>query len=792
MAVRSDAPYRHAFTYSVPPDLALAPGHGVLVPFGTRTLQGVVLSISPTTHFDGKVRSLVGVAGELPLVPPHLLELARWMAERYLAPLFSCVAPLLPAGVERRTRIRFVPVGDHQGATGEQRAILAALHENPAATPSDLQRATRLVRIPTTLDTMVRRGLLRRDYFLDAPSAGPRLVRSMRLTGRAGAVDVAGSLYRRLEQAGGVLPLATFRRLPEWGNAAARHLVETGLALETEERVLRDPLAGKDFPLSEAPILTSAQAAAVEQILAADSSNRPCLLHGVTGSGKTEVYLAATAATLAAGRRALILVPEISLTPQTVERFAGRFPGRVAVLHSALSDGQRYDQWCGIRERRFDVVVGSRSAIFAPLEELGLIVIDEEHEWTYKQFEQQPRYQTRDVAAHLAALTGASVVLGSATPDVVSYARAVRGRYQLLELPDRVRPHIGGATEADAALPKVEIVDLSRELREGNRSIFSRSLSLALQEVLTRGEQALLFLNRRGSANFLLCRDCGHVPRCSRCGISFTYHAEGERLLCHQCGRSRRAPSVCPRCRSTRVRRLGAGTQRVVEEVERHFPDARVVRWDRDSVHSAEDHGDIFRRLQRGEADVLVGTQMVAKGLDLPLVTLVGVVNADLSLNVPEYYSAERAFQLLTQVAGRAGRRDRPGRVILQTYAPNHYAVRAAADHDYGSFFNREIGVRRRGEYPPFARLTRLVHASSGSERAEAEARRMAAELRRAIVEGRSASAEVIGPSPCHAARLRGRWRWQILIRCPRPSDLLNLVSFPEGWSIDVDPQTFA
>jgi primosomal protein N' (replication factor Y) len=530
----------------------------------------------------------------------------------------------------------------------------------------------------------------------------------------------------------------------------------------------------------------------VEAIVARDVPLRPVLLHGVTGSGKTEVYLAATAATLAAGKRALFLVPEISLTPQTVERFAGRFPGRVAVMHSGLSDGQRYDQWFGVRQQQFDVVVGSRSALFAPLENLGLIVIDEEHEWTYKQSEQQPRYQTRDVAVQLGRLTGARLVLGSATPDVVSYARAARGRYQLVELPERVRPEHGGATEATGGLPKVEVVDLSRELREGNRSIFSRSLSSAIENALAEGSQSILFLNRRGSAQFLLCRDCGHVPSCARCAVAFTYHSETERLVCHQCSRARRAPEQCPRCRSSRIRRMGAGTQRVVEELGRRYPSARVVRWDRDSVRQADDHAKIFTALQRGEVDILVGTQMVAKGLDLPGVTLVGILNADLSLNLPEYYSAERAFQLLTQVAGRAGRRDRPGRVILQTYAPNHYAVLAAADHDYQSFFRQESGFRKRGAYPPYARLTRLVYSSGGAERAETEARRMGASLRQLAIEGSAGLAEIVGPAPCRAARLRGRWRWQILLRCPRPDEFLDSVAFPEGWTVDVDPESFA
>jgi primosomal protein N' (replication factor Y) len=609
-------------------------------------------------------------------------------------------------------------------------------------------------------------------------------------------VDVAGPLYRRLEQSGGVLPLADLHKLPEWNRAEAMHLIGSGLAEETEVHTIRDPLAGKQFPPRSIPVLTPAQTTAVEAIARSAPGAAPFLLHGVTGSGKTEVYLSVTAAALAAGKRALILVPEISLTPQTVERFAGRYPGRVAVLHSALTDGQRYDQWFAIRDGHIDVVVGSRSALFAPLTNLGLIVIDEAHEWTYKQTERQPRYQTRDAAAWLAYLTGAPLVMGSATPDVTSYARAVRGRYTLLRLPDRVqpsRPEMDVATAPRAgSLPEVEIVDLRRELREGNASIFSRALVSGLGETLAHGEQAILFLNRRGSAQFLLCRDCGHVPSCSRCALSLTYHAEGQRLVCHQCGRNRQMPGRCPECRGQRLRRLGAGTQRVVDEVKQRFPSARVLRWDADNARLSTDHDDLYRAMLRGEADVLVGTQMVAKGLDLPNVTLVGVVSADLGLNIPEYYSAESSFQILTQVAGRAGRRDRPGRVILQTYSPDSYVIQSVAKHDYELFFEKEMDFRRRASYPPFSRLTRLVYAASGAKQAEFEARKIAVVLREVVVEGRADPADVVGPVPCRIARLRGRWRWQILVRSPHPSALLNQVDFPEGWSVDIDPQSFA
>ena len=794
VAVHTDAPYRHAFTYSVPPDLALSPGQGVIVPFGPRKLQGVVLALSDVTAFDGDVRPVQQVATELPSLLPHQIALARWLAERYLSPLFACVALMLPAGVGRQARCWLVPAEQSEPETADQRLLLAAVRESA---PVDFEHLRRQVRVPNfarVVDQLVRFGALRREYGLTEPGVSPRSERHLRLT-PAAALDDASPLVARLQRQGGNATLRSLRHLPDWSEADLRVLVDAGLAEEIDVRVERDPLAGHDQQPHAAAVLTPAQTEALHRIVGADGgadSGRPrvSLLHGVTGSGKTEVYLAAVESVLGRGKQAIVLVPEISLTPQLIDRFAGRFPNRVAVLHSELTAGQRFDQWHAVRNVRYDVVIGSRSALFAPVPQLGLIVLDEEHEWTYKQQERQPRYHARDVAERLAMLTNARLVLGSATPDVVSYARARRGRYQLLELRDRVQPVASGDGWKPESLPSVQVVDLARELREGNTSIFSRALADALTETLERGEQAILFLNRRGSANFLLCRDCGHVPSCRRCAISLTYHADSQRLVCHQCNRSRRVPTRCPRCPSTRIRFLGVGTQRVEEEVRRRFPQARVLRWDRDTVRRGDEHMDMYDRLKRGEADVLVGTQMVAKGLDLPRVTLVGVINADTSLNVPDFRSGERAFQLLTQVAGRAGRRDRPGQVIVQTYAPSHYAVQSAARHDYQAFFSQEIEYRRRGLYPPFARLTRLVYAHQSRWQAEREARRLTSVLRQTIESESLVGSQVVGPTPCLIARVRGRWRWQILLRCADPAALLGETNLPAGWSVDVDPQS--
>ena len=481
------------------------------------------------------------------------------------------------------------------------------------------------------------------------------------------------------------------------------------------------------------------------------------------------------------GKRAIVLVPEIALTPQTIRRFASRFPDRVAVLHSRLSLGERFDVWQRIREGEFDVVIGSRGAIFAPQPDLGLIVIDEEHEWTYKQQEHPPRYHTRDVAVWLASLTGSVVILGSATPDVASYHRARLGEFRLLQLRERI------SAGAASPMPEVEVVDLRRELREGNRSIFSRSLAQALGEALTAGEQAILFLNRRGSATFVQCRDCGHVLSCRRCDASMTYHADESDLVCHRCNYRTAIPRVCPTCNSTRIKFLGAGTQRVEEEVEKAFPAARVMRWDRDVTRGKDSHEQILERFLAHEADVLIGTQMIAKGLDMPLVTLVGVINADVGLYLPDFRSSERTFQILAQVAGRAGRREAVGKVVIQSYTPEHYAITAAARHDYESFYGQEISFRRQQGDPPFSRITRLVYTGSNAAVCRIEAERVRGLIDREKDRLGLPDVAVFGASPAFVQRVRGRYRWQIVIRSQDPLPLLSELHLPRGWSADID-----
>lgn len=560
-----------------------------------------------------------------------------------------------------------------------------------------------------------------------------------------------------------------------------RDLEAAGLISIAEEVVWRDPMAGYDIQLDQALTLTGDQQAVWEQIAGQIRQDEPraVLLYGVTGSGKTEIYLRALAETLQRERQAIVLVPEIALTPQTIRRFAARFPGKVTVWHSGLSEGERFDVWRRVQTNHpaAQVVVGSRSALFLPFARPGLIVVDEEHEPSYKQ-ERTPRYHARSVALELGRLSAATVILGSATPALETYYAARRAEVGLLTLPERIR----------GELPPVRIVDMRQELRAGNRSMFSRALASGLRHVLSAGQQAILYLNRRGSASAVLCRDCGHVETCARCSIPLTYHGEGQMLVCHHCNRRYPQPTVCPECGGRRIRYFGVGTERVEEAVRLEFPQARTLRWDRDVTGAKGSHDAILDRFVAHQADVLIGTQMIAKGLDLPLVTLVGVVAADTGLFLPDFRAAERTFQLLTQVAGRAGRSELGGEVVVQTYEPEHYAIVAASNHDYEGFYRQEMAFRREQGYPPIRRLARLVYYHGLRTKAEAEAVRLAAELRAAIERAGLPDTDLIGPAPCFFARERGEYRWQIVVRSADPAALLRQAAPPPGWRLDVDP----
>ncbi len=798
VAVNSPLSQRRTFSYRVPADLQVDMGQAVWVPFGEKTLQGVVVELSDYPAVE-QTRDIAGVIG--PVLPPAHVKLARWISEHYLTPIFDAVALMLPPGFERKSvTILSVPTTQQKGkspATPAQRHALELLQKRGGVSLRELEKALGKKRAQTVVPQLVGRGLAVRSYELEPVRVTPKKVPYLCLvvtTDEAQqeaakrrekrAIKQAALLHFLTEQPKPV-PWVEARQRVNCDKATADALVSKGLVSFQYIEVKREPISYLGIAPSSPPTLTAAQKQAsvasrsgLEHIVHGHSPPL-FLLHGVTGSGKTEIYLQALAESVKLGRRGIVLVPEIALTPQLVERFASRFPGRVAMLHSKLSLGERFDEWRRIQDGEFDVVIGSRSAIFAPQPELGLIVIDEEHEWTYKQ-NTSPRYHARDVAIKLAQLTGAAVILGSATPDVETSYHAQTGEYHLLQLPGRATP--------TKALPQVEVVDLREELKAGNRSLFSRSLSQAMVKAVTNGEQVILFLNRRGAATFIQCRSCGFVLRCKRCQVALAHHVAEDELVCHHCNYRIPVPIVCPRCLRRRLKFLGAGTQKVEQEARSTFPQARLLRWDSDVTKGRHSHQQILSKFRAHEADVLIGTQMIAKGLDLPLVTLVGVVSADTALNLPDFRAGERSFQLLSQVAGRAGRGTLGGRVIIQTYSPEHYAVQAAAEHDYTAFYSKEIEYRRQLRNPPFSRLACLVYSHTSDVLCQREAERMK-RLLAAEVESRGIDdLTLIGPAPAFMPRLRGRFRWQLILRGSEPSALLSQVTLPPGWTIDIDP----
>jgi primosomal protein N' (replication factor Y) len=775
------APLTGPLTYSLPPDLGpVQVGSRVLVPLAGRPVPGWVVGFADTPP-EATVVPVREVLESEPLFDPDLWELAQWVADRYLASprdALRCAVPY--AAVPKVRRVVRLLADPPPEVVGRAVALVERLKAGPQREPDVVKEFGRAV-----VRRLERAGYLRRELVRDAPEVRPARERILRLAApaesawplvdrwRRRAPKRAAALERLLRQ--GEVTRGDLSRAV--GEAAVRALVASGLASEAVAERTRDPLQGSYREPGPAPELTDDQQAAVAAVVGCvrGRAHRVFLLHGVTGSGKTEVYLRCAAEAVAGGGQVLVLVPEVSLAPQTVARFLGRFGERVAVLHSHLGEGERYDTWRGLRQGRYDILVGTRSAAFAPLGRLALVVVDEEHEGAFKQ-PQTPRYHAREVAVERARRVGAPVLLGSATPSAESLWLAKEGRWTYLHLSRRV---------ADRPLPEVQVVDMRAE---DPRSAFSRALQDALRAHLSRGDQVLLYVNRRGYAAFLVCRECGHVPRCGRCAVSLTFHLTNRTLRCHYCGRVVRAPSTCPGCGGVRLRPYGPGTQRVEEEVRVLFPGLSVARADRDTLARRGAHARLLDALRRGEVRVLVGTQVVGKGLDLPEVGLVGVVSADVALALPDFRAAERTLQQLVQVAGRAGRGDRPGRVVVQTYQPDHPAVRAAASHDVLGFYECEWEERRRLRYPPFVALARVQVQSPRELEAEATCRALA---------GRLEGVEVLGPAPAPLSPLRGRHRWHLLVRDPQSESVRRaLRSALARWrppagvrvAVDVDP----
>ena len=832
VAVDAPGAERQTFTYSVPDHVEVAIGHSVQVPFGAQPRHGLVVALAEETPVQS-VREIQGVTEPEPLISALRIGLADWMRARYLSTPFEPLQLMLPPASGRRRRMLY-RLSTTDDRTRRRRSMFESdLDERIVQVlatrgPSELATLGRelhetILALRKAIARLRRASVVEIEILWSQPRVSVRFEATYRLNVATGQV---AEIADRLRMSGAPKQAAALEFLAgEHGSSrdvlASEAVIRSGVkkpswkALASKGMVTIDRREVRRGPVAERShepmgghetrhTLTADQEAALSRIGRAllDRSRRRVeepsvfLLYGVTGSGKTEIYLGALERTIAVGKRGIVLVPEIALTPQTVSRFMDRFPGRVAVLHSGLSLRDQYDEWRNIRDGRFDVVIGPRRAVFAPLDNIGLVVVDEEQEWSYKQDERPPRYHARDVATELARRAGAVTILGSATPDIGSMRAAVDPNwptYEVLRLPERVS---GSAVALGSSLGRygrplahVDVVDLREELLAGNHSIFSRSLTDATREALDAGGQAILFVNRRGAGSAAQCRSCGHALMCSQCSISLTYHNDGT-VRCHRCGRRRRGgiPTICPSCRRPTIKPIGVGTERVVVEVEKAFPGAVVTRWDRDAVKQSRGHAEIVGRFIRREVDILVGTQMLAKGLDFPHVTLVGVVNADIGLHSPNFRAGERSFQLLCQVSGRAGRGEMPGRVVIQTYEPDHYAILAAAAQNYEQFYRQEIEFRRAFGYPPFARIARLVFRHQTGGVAADEAAKLAGLLRLEIRRRGMEHTRIIGPSPAPVERLRGRYRWQIEVLAPDPVDLLSPMTLPPGWIVDVDP----
>ncbi len=778
-------PVISTYYYRVPPELneKVAVGRQVLVPFGRRRLTGYILNVGhhPPAGTEANIRDILHISSEDFYFTEAHLPFYRWLSSYYLAPLGAVIQSVLPRGVSSSTRrVAFVSNTSFDGPgrpalSSEQEAVLSLLRENPGLSIRQLRRCLPDHGVDQICRGLGRKGLIVWEDQVQEPQVKPRYLKVVRPDPSAAAIPSDELKPRERE----ILSLLTERpwllkdlqHQVDNGYYWVRKMLGRGLVSVKPEEIYREPIGPMVVQSGSLPKLTAHQEQAIGKVSQAieKKSFASFLLHGVTGSGKTEVYLGVVEMAMRLGRQSLMLVPEIALTAQMEGLFRQRFQSKVAILHSGLGTGERRDEWVRVRRGEVNVVVGARSALFAPLERLGLIVVDEEHDASYKQ-ERGLRYNGRDAAVMRAKLEGAVVLLGSATPALTSYHNALQGKFHLLSLPYRIdqRP-----------LPKVTIVDMRRQ-RKGD--LISVSLRQALAETLSAGNQSLLLINRRGFANFLLCRRCGHVINCHNCAVSLTWHRTAEKLRCHLCGLDMQVPSSCLICDGDTLKPFGFGTQRVEGEIKRLFPKARVSRMDRDTTRSKQSYRQLLHDLSRGRTDVLVGTQMIAKGHDFPKITLVGVVSGDIALQWPDFRAAENTFQILTQVAGRAGRGENPGRVVVQTYNPEHYSIRFAKEHDYSGFFEKEMTFRKDLGYPPYRRLVLFQLAGNVEKKTEEAAQRLAVRCRDLFHQRKFGELEMLGPVAAPLPRVKGKHRWQLLLKSMGSAPLLEAGRVLMNW----------
>ncbi len=801
-------PPRKTLTYVVPPSLSaqVEIGKRALVPLGNRLVTGCVVGLPRSAEAaPPSLKPIEAILDPEPLLDPHMLRLTRRVADDYLASWGLVIRSALPPGIDSST-VRIVELTGSAELIGQEagrldplgRQILALLKERQQIPLASLRRRWSGQEVDRHLRQFERRQLVRLGYGERMPSVRPAYRSMLQLPTDRGAAEAGlDALRRRARRQAALLErlLGSDQPVPSGegtsiaGASGVQGLIAKGLIRRVKEEVERSPWDGaRDGALTgPPPVLTPAQQLALDGILKglAQDAYFAALLFGTTGSGKTEVYLRVIEEVVRLGRQALVLVPEIALTPLAADRFRSRFGDRVALLHSGLSPGERLDQWGRVKRGMADIVVGARSAIFAPLSRLGLIVVDEEHDPSYKQHD-EPRYHARDVALARGEMLGIPVILGSATPSFESYHSAKEGAYRLFMLPERVEAR---------PLPSMTLIDMREEKKRGERGphIFSQPLADAIKQALAKGEQVLLFLNRRGYARLLICRECGFALRCPRCSISLIYHAADARMRCHYCDHRERPPARCPKCGGIALGLLGYGTQQVETAARALAPTATLTRMDRDTTRRRRAHQQILRTVEQGQTQILIGTQMVGKGHDFPGITLVGVLSADASMQVPDFRAGERTYALLTQVAGRAGRGDRPGQVLVQTYNPDHYSILAARHNDYGALYQIERPLREARGLPPFGFLVLLLISHPKPDQAQEKAERLA----NLLLERAAPPLALEGPAPAPLSRLKGRYRWQLLAKGPEPERLHQWVrevverlppADQRSVEVDVDP----
>ena len=759
------------FDYRVPAqwEEEVCVGLRVMVPFGQRNTkrEGYVIALTETTEVPaGKIKEIVEILDEgRPILTPSILELAKWMKKEYFCTLNQCLQAVMPAGIRTKSVWYAELTGQTAELSEKEQQMIDVLEEQGGAVPlRELEQIfgnrteyilrclqeKKVVRLhqKTTRSTYKKEkryvSLTENEELL--AGAKEKAEKDKRL---AGQLRVLSAICP-----GESISVEELKEKAAVTDSPIHTLLQKGILVEQRRQEKRDVFQLEDYTPTQPFYPTPAQAQALALLREEEqkAQKRPVLLHGVTGSGKTEIYMQLIEHVIMEGKQAIVLVPEISLTPQIMERFISRFGKRVSVTHSRLSLGERLDQWRKARDGEISIIIGPRSALFMPFSNLGVIVMDECHESSYIS-DVTPKYHTREVARKLSELTGALLVMGSATPDIDSYHRAVTGEFLLLQLKERTK---------GSHLPEVFVTDMRKELEDGNRSAFGLPLQQAIRENLEKGQQTMLFLNRRGYSTFVSCRKCGEALTCPSCNVSYTYHASDKALVCHYCGKEVPVPKTCPSCGSHYIRYFGTGTQKIEEETRRLFPEASVLRMDADTTTGKNGHARILELFGKGKADILIGTQMIAKGHDFPNVTLVGILAADLSLNLGTYQAAETCFQLITQAAGRAGRGELAGRVFIQTYQPENYAIRMAAAQDYEGFYQEEILLRQAMEYPPFSHIFSVLITGEMEQEVILAAQRLGAYMNHYA---ERAGCTVVGPAPAPLPKFRGEFRWQIFAK---------------------------